>query len=102
MAEAFDTSDRRPAPPGFIETVRDLLPIGEMPPERYVALHGHEWLLAGPLEFSYPDPEVDEFVRRTYELLRDSENLDRLRHDWLSPEELERVQAEKEALAEGL
>jgi hypothetical protein len=62
--------------------------------ECYVALYAHRWMLAGPLVYRYPDPEVDAHVRRVYELLTDYKNLDDLRREWLSPEEYEGVQAE--------
>ena len=65
-----------------------------MPPERYVALEAHNWLLAGPLKYRYPDPEVDAHVRRVDELMRDWKNRDALRAAWLTPEELKQVQAE--------
>jgi hypothetical protein len=56
-----------------------------MPPERYVALYAHRWMLLGPLVYRYPDPEVDAHVRRVYELLSDYKNLHELRRQWLSP-----------------
>jgi len=88
---------REPAPATYVETIRSRLHIGEMPPERYVALQAHRWMLAGPLVYRYDDPEVDAHVRRVYELLMNGD-LDELRRQWLSPEELERVEAEIEAM----
>jgi hypothetical protein len=85
--------NREPAPAIYVETIRSRLRIGEMAPERYVALESHLWLLAGPLIFRYDDPKVDAHVRRVYELLMHGD-LDELRRQWLSPEEFERVQSE--------
>ena len=85
--------NREPAPAIYVETIRSRLRIGEMAPERYVALESHLWLLAGPLVFRYDDPEVDAHVRRVYELLMHGD-LDELRRQWLSPGEFERVQSE--------
>jgi hypothetical protein len=78
--------------PYTVDQVRSRLRIGEMPPERYVALEAHKWMFAGPLAYSYEDTEVEAHVRRVEELLRDGD-LDALRKQWLSAEEYERVQA---------
>jgi hypothetical protein len=94
MADRRDEDAREPAPAVYVETIHSRLRIGEMPPERYVALEAHRWMLAGPLTYEYPDPDVDAYVRRVYELLTDYENLDELRRQWLSPEELRQVDAE--------
>ncbi len=80
--------------PYSLDDVRARLRIGEMPPERYVALHAHKWMVAGPLAHIYSDPEVEAHVRRVEQLLRERGNLDSLRREWQSAEEYERVQAE--------
>ena len=87
--------------PYTIEDVRSILKIGEMTPERFVALTRHRWMLGGPLGFRYDDPEVDAHVRRVNRLLRSSdEELDALRRQWLSAEEYERVRAEIAEMSE--
>ncbi len=99
MTDASGSIEREPTLPGYdLEHVRSRLRVGEMSPERYVALYGHRWMLAGPLAYRYPDPEVDAHVQRVYELMRDWDNLDALRRHWLSPDEYARVQAEVERM----
>jgi hypothetical protein len=74
-----ERDERELAPPDYVEHIRSRLRIDDMPPERFVALYAHRWMLAGPLVYRYPDPEVDARVRRVYELLTDYEGLDDLR-----------------------
>jgi hypothetical protein len=87
---------REPAPASYVETIRTRLRIGEMPPDRYVALEAHRRMVAGPLVHKYPDREVDAHVQRVYALLTDYDHIDVLRRQWLSSDEYERVQAEIE------
>jgi hypothetical protein len=89
---------RELAPASYVETIESRLHMHEMPAERYVALYAHKWMLGGPLSYRYPDPAVDAHVRRVEELLLDFENHDKLRREWLSRDEYERVQAEVEAM----
>lgn len=93
-----DDDLREPAPDFYVEDIRLRLRMDEMPPERYVALEAHTWMLAGPLVFRYPDPDVDAHVRRVYELISDRGNLDELRRTWLTPEEYRHVQDEIEEM----
>lgn len=65
--------------------------VWEVPPERWVALHAHTLLFAGPLAKRYADPTVDAWVGRVMELLRG--DLDALREEWLSPDEQAEVAA---------
>jgi hypothetical protein len=84
-----------------LSDVRRLLPVGEMTPERYVALKGHKWAAASIFTYRYPDdPEVDEFCRRVGTLLRDHSRWEELRREWLTPEERWRVLEEARAMAE--
>lgn len=100
VADEVGGDEREPALPGYdVEHVRSWLRVGEMSPERYVALYAHRWMLGGPLGHRYPDdPEVDAHVQRVKELMRDWDNLDALRRQWLSPDEYTRVQAEIEQM----
>lgn len=92
--DAAMSTDRPPAPPDLVRTVPQILPIGETPPERYVALHAHGWLAASFLTYTYPDPELDAYVRRVDELMRDRDNHDLLHQAWLTPVEYRRANAE--------
>jgi hypothetical protein len=99
VSDSPDPDEREPAPAGYdLEHMRSRLRISEMPPERYVALYAHEWMLFGPLVYRFPDPEVDAHVRRVYELMKDRENLGALRREWLTSEEFARVRQEEEAM----
>jgi hypothetical protein len=99
VADAPDSSEQVPDLPSYdVEHVRSWLKVGEMSPERYVALYSHRWMLGGPLGHRYPDPEVDAHVQRVNELMRDWDNLDELRRQWLSPDEYTRVQVEVEQM----
>jgi hypothetical protein len=94
---------KSPPPPPSVATVRELLPIGEMTPERYVALHGHAWLAASMFSYRYPeDSEVDQFCLRVTALLKEHEHWDELRREWLSPEEYAQVQEAERWFAENL
>jgi hypothetical protein len=93
---------REPASPECVEFMRELLPLGEMPPERWVALNAHTILAGRMFTYRYPEAELDRYVRRVDELLRDHANLDALRRHWLSPTESERVQCEQEQVAGSL
>jgi hypothetical protein len=94
--------EREPASPGYEEEAARRFPIHEMTPERYVALHGHGWLLGGIFTVGYADPDLDAWVRRAGELLRDYKNIDALRREWLSPEEYEQVKREEEQANDNL
>lgn len=85
------------APDDYVARIREILPVGEMPPERWVALNAHGIVAASMFTYRYPDPEVDSYVQRVLELLLDYENRDALRRAWLSPEEYEQVRREAEA-----
>lgn len=67
-----------------------------MSPERYVALNAHGWFAATIFTVKFADPEMDAWIRRAGELLFDWRNLDALRREWLSPEELEHVKRRKQ------
>jgi hypothetical protein len=88
---------REPAPPDCVARIRQILPIGEVPPERWVALNAHGIILQSMFTYRYPDPEVDSYVQRVNELLLDHAGRDSLRREWLSPEEYEQVRREEEA-----
>jgi hypothetical protein len=90
---------REPATPIYEETARELFPIREMSPERYVALHGDGWFAGTIFTVRFADPEMDAWVRRAGELLFDFENRDALQREWLSPEEYKQVK--KRAQSDG-
>jgi hypothetical protein len=87
---------REPATPGYEETARDLFPIHEITPERYVALKGDGWGAGTIFTVRFADPEMDAWVRRAGELLFDWKNRDALQREWLSPEEHEQVEKRAE------
>ena len=95
-----DQPDKREsASPSYERSARELFPIGEMSPERYVALHGDGWG-AGPIfSLRFADPAMDAWVRRAGELLIDWKGRDALQREWLSPEEYEQVR--KRAQSDG-
>jgi hypothetical protein len=82
---------REPATRHYEETARDLFPIHEMTPERYVALKGDGWSAGTIFTVRFADPKLDAGVRRAGELLFDWKNRDALQREWLSPEEYEQV-----------
>jgi hypothetical protein len=93
---------RLPAPPDCAREIRNFVPIGVMPPERYVALYNHREPLMGPFGYSYEDPEVEAYVARVYELKCDYDGIAALRRQWLTPKEYKRVLREQaEDLEEG-
>jgi hypothetical protein len=95
-----DQPDKRePAGPDYESVARDLFPIGEMSPERYVALHGDGWGAGSIFTVRFADPEMDAWVRRAGKLLFDWENRDALQREWLSPAEYEQVR--KRAQSDG-
>jgi hypothetical protein len=53
LVTGSEADPRETAPASYSETIRARLRIGEMPPERYVALKAHRWMLAGPLVYRY-------------------------------------------------
>lgn len=85
--------------PYNVDDVRQRFRVGEMTPERLVALKSHTWIAAGMLSQHYQDPEVEAHVRRVEWLLgRDDDELDALRRQWLSSEEYEHVQEQVAAM----
>jgi hypothetical protein len=88
---------REPATASYEEMALRLFPIGEMSPERYVALNGAGWGAGTIFTVRFADPEMDAWVRRAGELMLDVRNRDALERDWLSPDEYEQVQQRKRA-----
>jgi hypothetical protein len=93
---------REPAAPDYEEMALRLFPIGEMSPERYVALHGDGWLAGTIFTVRFADPEMDAWVRRAGALLFDFKNRDALQREWLSPEEYERVKRDSQEMMDNL
>ncbi|HEY8776300.1 MAG TPA: hypothetical protein VIM33_07450 [Gaiellaceae bacterium] len=87
-----EEDSREPADPGYERDARRLFPIGEMEPERYVALYGHGWLAGTIFTVRYEEPEMDAWISRAGALLFDFKSRDALEREWLSPEEYEQVQ----------
>lgn len=101
VASMDNQHDFRPSPPS-VRIVRELLPIGEIAPERYVALNAHGWYAASIFSYRYPDDaEVDEFCRQVNALLNDHGRWEELRREWLTPEEHQKVLEEERAQNEG-
>jgi hypothetical protein len=99
-SEVTDQPDKRePAGPSYERTARELFPIGEMSPERYVALHGDRWGAGTIFTVRFADSEMDAWVRRAGELLFDWKERDALQREWLSHEEYEQVR--KRAQSDG-
>ena len=95
MNVSLRPDEREPAAPDYERWARESFPIREMSPERYVSLHGDDWLLGTNFTVRFADREMDAWVRRAGELLSDWKNRDALQREWLSPEEYE--QAKKKA-----
>jgi hypothetical protein len=91
---------RELATPSYEEMALRLFPIGEMSPERYVALHGGGWGAGTIFTVRFADPEMDAWVRRAGELMFDWQNRDALEREWLSPEEYEQVKQRERAQIE--
>ena len=92
MNDVTDQPDHRePATRIYEETARDLFPIHEMTPERYVALKANGWGAGTIFTVRFADRELDAWVRRAGELMFDWKNRDALQREWLSPEEYEQV-----------
>jgi hypothetical protein len=92
---------REPAGPSYEREARRLFPIGEMEPERYVALYGDGWGAGTIFTVKYADPEMDAWIARARTLLFDFKNRDALQREWLSPEEYEHVQRKSEQQMDG-
>jgi hypothetical protein len=80
---------------------RDLFPIDDMTPERYVALRGDGWGAGTIFTVRFADPEMDAWVRRAGELMFDWQNRDALEREWLSSEEYEQVKQRERTQIEG-
>jgi hypothetical protein len=83
------------------EAVRRI--IGEerlrLSPEEYAARYIHLWGCFSFDRFAYRDPALGAWVHRLGELFRDSEEVERCRELFLTPEELAEVRRQE---AEGL
>ena len=61
-------------------------------PEEYAACHAHEWGCFAYHLYRFRDPVLGAWVRRFGEILSSSEELERLRHTFLTAEERETIQ----------
>jgi len=95
----LDDYQREPASTQCVAFMRELLPVGELEPERWVALNAHTIVAGTMFTYAYPEPELEAYVRRVEALLFDHSSHEALRRRWLSPQEQERVA--REAAGEG-
>jgi hypothetical protein len=69
-----------------------LFPFREMSPEEYAARHGADWACFSFHEFQYRNAELDVWIQKLGRIFLTPGRLQQCREEFLSPEELKRVQ----------
>lgn len=77
------------ATPENEQHAHQLFPIS-MSPEEYVARFGSGWGCCSFASYQYRDQELDDWLQRFDELMRTPGTIDKLREQFLTPEEIEK------------
>lgn len=67
----------------------------QMSPEEYAARHAHLWGCFSLHQYRYADPTLAAWVGRLAEILKSTEEIERSRRRFLTPEELATVRQEE-------
>ena len=82
-------NETRPlAAPEYEQNAHELFPIS-MSPEEYVARFGSGWACCSFPSYSYRDKELDAWLQKFDELMSIPGIIDKLREQFLTPEEIE-------------
>jgi hypothetical protein len=62
-----------------------------MTPEEYAARHGHKWASFSGADYSYRDPQLQDWIERFFRAMTEPGALERYRNQFLSQEEVEQI-----------
>lgn len=82
---------REPAAPKFEQQIREQFPFDKMSAEEFAARNASDILCFSLDEYRYADAQLDAFIQRLGEILRDWKLVNHYRRIYLSDEEMQRA-----------
>ena len=95
-----DSSERPLAEPTREQSAKELFPYLRMSPEEYAARKGLFWLLFSFDEVKYRDTALDEWIQRLAQILPNSQLIEELMQQYLTPQEIAEIKREYEEMCQ--
>ena len=84
-----------PAPPDRVRDALEFFPFREISAEEYAARESHKWLCFGFDNYTYEDPELNEWIHTLGDILFTPGAVKEVRNKHLTEEEIEQIEREE-------